>query len=43
MKKSKSNKRIKVIRYRVKWFNLAILIVSVGIILRLLIDLLDGM
>ena len=37
-KRLKSNKRIKVIRYRVNWFNLAILIVATGIVLRLLIS-----
>ena len=38
----KSNKRIKVIRYRVNWFNLAILIVATGIVLRLLIYLVNS-
>lgn len=31
----------KVIRYRVDWFNLAILIVSIGIVLRLMVYLLE--
>lgn len=41
-KRLKSNKRIKVIRYRVNWFNLAILIVATGIVLRLLVYLLEN-
>lgn len=32
----------KVIRYRVDWLNVAILIVSVGIVLRLLVYLLEN-
>ena len=41
-KRLKSNKRIKVIHYRVNWFNLAILIVATGIVLRLLIYLVNN-
>ena len=35
-------KRIKVIRYKVNWLNLAILIVATGIVLRLLIYLVNN-